>query len=240
MKMRKILAVGIVLCMATASFSGCSMFSKYNQKKSKAIKAFKSIDYEKEDQDFMDELAEDSENDEVIDIDGFYLEAENMKPLKTFFSDVDSFKVKNTTNCLMGGVSMEVDEDGGDECSWQYYLLEFVDEDKAEEFFEDYVDQMDDHYKQFKDQMDGIKDYLDDYELEFDDDDNRAQFYLLLSSDEMEKYMIASMDVILDGNTVEYIVSASPDKKAYKKISGDYESFYEKLGLETPEAVLAD
>lgn len=240
MKMRKILAVGIVLCMATASLSGCSMFSKFNKKKSKAIKAFKAIEYDKEDQDFMDELAEDSEDGEVIDVDGFYVEAESMKPLKTFFSEVESFKVKNATNCLMGGVSMGVGEDSDDECSWQYYLVEFVDEEKAEDFFDDYVDQMDEHYKQFKDQMDGVKDYLDEYELEFDDDDNRAQFFIHLSSDSMEKYMIASMDIILDGNTIEYIVAASPDKKAYKKISGDYESFYETLGIETPEAVLAD
>lgn len=234
MKMRKILAVSIVLCMAVASLSGCSLFGKYNQKKAKAVKAFKEVGYDKEDQDFLDDLAESVEDDEKFDVDGFYVEAEDLKSIKPLFDDIDSFKVKNVKNFLMGGVSILTGEDEDDECSWQYYLLEFVDEDKAEEFFEDYTEEMEEHYDELNEKLGGIIDYLDDSVIEFDDDDERTQFYIYASSEDFDAYMHAGMDLILDGNTIEYIVIGAQDKKVYKKISGDYESFYETLGLETP------
>lgn len=212
MKLKKIAALALSVVMV-ASLAGCS--SAFKKKTSKYEKALKNLDYEKlEDEDLEeDEIMEDAE-------DGIYATTSDEDSIESFCDGFDYFDPDDAKSLLVG---MKTDENGN---SFVVLVVEFNDKDDAEDFFDD-----------MKDEFSSLGDNLsDDEDFEELDEDDVYQVAYQYEDSDWDIFMAVYIDVELDGNVATLVMCTAFEEGA--DVLDDCEDFYKDIDVDSPADLL--
>lgn len=188
MKTKKIIALGLTFAMAFA-LTACG--SAFNSTTSKISKVLDKAKYEKIDEKDYDE-------DEMEDAmeDGCYVTLKDEKNIKDFASSFD-FKKKDVKSAF---AAAKMDEDSG---VLMAMVLEFTDKDKAQKFFDNSVEELEDEVSDSEE---------NGFDCETNEDDNFFQFAQVYENKDWDAYMASYEDVRIDGTTVSVITVTVSDE----------------------------
>lgn len=219
MKTKKIIAVVMTASMLM-SLAACS----FGNKTKKFVNYAEDLGYEEVESKEYTKL--DKKDGDLED--GCYSVATNKDDIKKLLKKVDADVKADDLTALFFASQEEENEEKDEFNSFGFFVMEFKNEDDAEEFFEDYSDE-------FDEQFDRLESYSSYGDMEQDDDDN---FYMFaVDVDIYGSNMSMRTAIYLDGKEVICVIS-----KGYYSDADDYtdllDDFCKEFDLESPSDLL--
>lgn len=223
MKLMKKAICATLVCAMALSMTACGK-SKLDKQAEKLTEILEDMDYEEIDQKKATKKLDDLD----ADWDGFYTKFDAKEGIKAI-GILDKKSAKDVTDLYVA--SHKIIEDGSKNAMF-VYVFEYKDEDTAEDYYDDFVDEASDTINDFKDSMEYAG---DDVEIEFydDEDDDHYKGFVSVAMDEIDLDMFMSYDILLDGNTITYILFGT-NVSGGDEIADEYEDFYDAWDDESP------